>query len=153
MKLFPWQKTKPYFTPPEQHLIIEAVKSAEQQTSGEVRVFVEHRCRYVDALDRAVGIFGNLKMYETKDRNAVLIYVAIKDRQLAIYGDEGIHQKLGNEYWNKEVAKMIKEFNRENYAAGISKCVLEVGEALKSNFPYDKVTDKNELPDDIVFGR
>jgi len=153
MGLFFWIKKKEFFPQEETQLIVDAIKKAEQQTSGEVRVFVEGRCRYMNALDRAVEIFQNLKMNETADRNAVLVYVAIKDRQLAIFGDEGIHQKLGDEYWNKQVAKMIKEFNRENYAAGISKCVLDVGEALKSNFPYDKVTDKNELPDDIVFGR
>jgi len=153
MKLFPWQKPKQFFTEEERQKIIDAVKLAEQQTSGEVRVYVEGRCRYMDALDRAVEIFHGLKMNETADRNAVLVYVAVKDRQLAIFGDEGIHKKLGNDYWNRQVAKMIKEFNRENYADGISKCVLDVGEALKSNFPYNKDTDKNELPDDIVFGR
>jgi uncharacterized membrane protein len=153
MTLFPWQKTKQFFTPEENERIAAAIRKAEQQTSGEVRVFVEGRCRYVDAIDRAVEIFQNLKMQETKDRNAVLIYVAIKDRQLAIFGDEGIHLKCGNVFWSTEVLKMIKEFNRENYAEGITRCVLEVGEALKTNFPYDKDTDKNELPDEIVFGR
>jgi uncharacterized membrane protein len=153
MKLFPWQKTKAHFTRQEQQLIIEAVKSAEQQTSGEVRVFVESHCRYMDALDRAVEIFRGLKMNETADRNAVLVYVAIKDRQLAIFGDEGIHLRCGNAFWSSQVNRMIKEFNRENYAEGISKCVYDIGEALRSNFPYDRVTDKNELPDDIVFGK
>jgi uncharacterized membrane protein len=152
MSLFSFRK-KPYFSPEENEQITAAIQQAEQQTSGEVRVFVEGRCRYMDALDRAFEIFQNLKMNETADRNAVLVYVAIKDRQLAIYGDEGIHRKLGSAYWGQQVAKMIKEFNRENYAEGLSKCVFDVGEALKSNFPYDKVTDKNELPDDIVFGR
>lgn len=146
-------KKKPFFSPEENQQITAAIRKAEQQTSGEVRVFVEGRCRYMDALDRAFEIFQNLKMNETAERNAVLVYVAIKDRQLAIYGDEGIHQRCGDPFWTAEVKKMIKEFNRENYAEGITKCVLEVGQALKSNFPYDKDTDKNELPDDIVFGR
>src|ERR1044071_416353 len=107
MKIFPWQKRKPLFTPEENRQITEAIRQAEQQTSGEVRVFAESRCRYVDALDRAVEIFHGLKMNETADRNAVLIYVAIKDRQLAIFGDEGIHNKLGDEYWNRQVSKKI----------------------------------------------
>jgi uncharacterized membrane protein len=153
MKLFPWLKRKPFFSPEEARQIATAIRTAEQKTSGEVRVFVERRCRYVDALDRAVEIFRNLKMDQTKDRNAVLIYVATRDRQLAIYGDEGIHLRCGDAFWFSEVKKMIREFNQENYADGISKCVLDVGEALRSNFPYDKDTDKNELPDDIIFGR
>ena len=153
MRLFPWQKKKEFFTNEEKQQLVEAIQKAEQRTSGEVRVFVESRCRFVNALDRAQEIFFRLKMNETELRNATLIYVAVKDKQAAVFGDEGIHQKLGNEYWNREVAKMIKEFNRDNYAEGITKCVLDVGEALKSNFPYDRVTDKNELPDDIVFGK
>ena len=92
-------------------------------------------------------------MYKTDSRNAVLVYVAIKDKQLAVFGDEGIHQKVGNEYWANEVIKMITAFNRDNFAEGIRQCVLNIGEALCTHFPYDKNTDKNELPDDIVFGK
>ena len=147
------RKKKDFFTEAEKKGIIEAISNAERRTSGEVRVFVESRCRYVDAIDRAAEIFFQLKMERTDDRNAVLVYVAIKDRQLAVFGDEGIHRKVGNEYWNAEVKKMISIFNKENYAKGICQCVKDIGEALYHHFPYDKDTDKNELPDDIVFGR
>ena len=142
-----------FFSDEEKHTITEAVKKAEQRTSGEVRVFVEHRCRYVNAIDRAVEIFGNLQMYKTELRNAVLVYVATKDRQLAVFGDEGIHQKVGTGYWENEVKKMIAAFNRDDIAKGISECVLNIGEALSTHFPYNNDTDKNELPDDIVFGK
>ena len=150
MSLF---RRKEFFTDEEKQSIIDAVRNAEQRTSGEVRVFVESRCRYVNAIDRAVEIFENLQMQKTGLRNATLVYVAVKDRQLAVFGDEGIHQKVGNEYWANEVMKMIHAFNRDNIAEGISRCVLNIGEALATHFPYDKSTDKNELPDDIVFGR
>jgi uncharacterized membrane protein len=153
VNIFPWKRSKKFFTEEEQELIVEAVREAEHRTSGEVRVFVERRCRYVYAIDRTVEIFEQLKMDQTKDRNAVLVYVAIKDRQLAIFGDEGIHKKVGDEYWAAEVVKMIKAFNRENIADGIAQCVKDIGIALHEHFPYDKATDKNELPDDIVFGR
>jgi uncharacterized membrane protein len=113
---------------------------------------VESRCKYVDAIDRAAEIFFGLKMENTKDRNAVLLYVAMKDRQLAVFADEGIHKKLGQEYWNNEIKLLISNFNRNDYAAGIRQCVTDIGEALYSNFPFDNNTDKNELPDDIVFG-
>ena len=150
MSLF---RRKEFFTDEEKQSIIDAVRNAEQRTSGEVRVFVESRCRYVNAIDRAVEIFENLQMQKTALRNATLVYVATKDKQLAVFGDEGIHQKVGNEYWANEVMKMIHAFNRDNIAEGISRCVLNIGEALATHFPYDKSTDKNELPDDIVFGR
>jgi uncharacterized membrane protein len=144
---------KEFFTDEEKQSIVDAIQSAEQRTSGEVRVFVESRCRYVNAIDRAVEIFENLHMEKTELRNATLVYVAIKDHQLAVYGDAGIHQKVGDEYWANEVMKMIKAFNRDNIADGIRQCVLNIGEALATHFPYDKSTDKNELPDDIIFGK
>ena len=122
-------------------------------TSGEVRVFIENRCRYMDAFDRAAEIFYQLKMDKTDDRNAVLLYVALKDHQLAVFGDEGIHKKVGPEYWATELKKMIDAFDRENYAEGIRQCVVDIGEALHHHFPYNMDTDKNELPDDIVFGK
>jgi len=150
MSLF---RRKEFFTDEEKQSIIDAVRNAEQRTSGEVRVFVESRCRYVNAIDRAVEIFENLQMQRTELRNATLVYVATKDRQLAVFGDEGIHQKVGNEYWANEVMKMINAFNRDNIAEGIRQCVLNIGEALAMHFPYDRGTDKNELPDDIVFGK
>ena len=150
--MFPFRK-KEFFTDEEKESIVDAVRHAEQRTSGEVRVFVEHHCKYVNAIDRAIEIFGVLQMDKTALRNAVLVYVATKDRQLAILGDEGIHKKVGDAYWENEVKKMIGAFNRDNVAEGIRRCVLNVGEALCTHFPYDKDTDKNELPDDIVFGK
>ena len=153
MNIFPWNKKKEFFNDEEKRLIVDAIQNAERLTSGEVRVFVESKCSYVDAIDRAAELFFQLKMQETKDRNAVLVYVAMKDRQLAVFGDEGIHKKVGDEYWNTEVKKMISNFNRDNYAAGISEVVKDIGLALTQHFPYNNDTDKNELPDDIVFGK
>lgn len=148
-----FRKKKDFFTTEEKQLITEAIQRAEKLTSGEVRVFVEGKCSYVDAIDRAAELFFNLQMQKTEDRNAVLIYIAMTDHQLAVFGDEGIHKKVGNEYWNMEVKKMITNFNRENYAKGISEVVEDIGEALTKHFPYNNNTDKNELPDDIVFGK
>ena len=153
MRIFPWQKRKEFFTAEEKLGIVEAVRNSEHMTSGEVRVFVESRCSYMDAIDRAAELFFKLQMDETDDRNAVLVYVAIKDRQLAVFGDEGIHKKVGGEFWNSEVQKMISSFNNDNYAEGIKEVVIDIGDALTKHFPYNNDTDKNELPDDIVFGK
>lgn len=133
--------------------MLAAIQEAEQRTSGEVRIFVESRCRFVDPLDRAKEIFFELGMDKTKDRNASLVYVAVKDRQVAVFGDEGIHQKVGQKYWEDEVEKMLLYFKQQHLADGIVQCVNDIGEALHTYFPYEKDTDKNELPDDIVFGR
>lgn len=144
---------KGVFTEEENKQIVEAIRDAENQTSGEVRVFIESRCSFVDAMDRAAELFYQLEMDETKDKNAVLLYIALKDKQLAIYGDEGIYKKLGKEYWNQEIAKMIRNFDKADYARGICEVVNDIGEALKKEFPYNQVADKNELPDEIIFGK
>jgi uncharacterized membrane protein len=149
----PWQKKKEFFTEEEKQRLVAAIKQAEQNTSGEIRVFIESKCRFMDALDRAKEIFFRLEMDETEERNATLIYVAIKDKQAAIFGDQGIHQKVGDQYWQTEVLKMLQRFKHEQLAEGISLAVTDLGQALQHYFPYNKDTDKNELPDEIVFGR
>ena len=153
MALFPWQKKKEFFTRDEKARIVEAIQLAEQRTSGEVRVYVESHCRYVDPLDRAKEVFDSLKMSETDLRNATLVYVAVKDRQAAVFGDAGIHEKVGQKYWEEEVNKMLLTFRQQKLADGLLECIRDIGEALHYYFPYDSSTDKNELPDDIVFGR
>lgn len=132
--------------------MVAAVQHAEKNTSGEVRIFVESKCEYMDAVDRAKEIFFSLKMEKTKDRNAVLLYIAIDDRQLALFADEGIYQRLGQEYWDVQAKKMIALFTKDDYTGGVCLVVNEVGQALKAEFPYQK-DDKNELPDQIVFGK
>jgi uncharacterized membrane protein len=146
-------KKKGFFTTAEKNEIVDAIRAAEKRTSGEIRVFVESRCRFVDPLDRAAEVFWGLKMDQTAQRNAVLVYVAMKDRQLALFGDKGIHEKVGDTFWYEKVGTILSHFKKESYAEGIARIVGEVGEALHNHFPYDGKTDVNELPDDIVFGR
>ena len=146
-------RRKHLFTADEQHRVVEAIRMAEKQTSGEIRVFVESRCRFVDPVDRAAEVFWLLKMDQTADRNGVLVYVALKDRQIAVYGDKGIHEKVGDAFWNEKIRGILGHLKRQSYAEAIAQIVTEIGEALRTHFPYDKDTDVNELPDDIVFGR
>ena len=133
--------------------IVEAIRTAELKTSGEVRVYMESHCRFVDALDRAAEVFHGLSMEKTAESNAVLVYVAIKDQQLAVYADEGIYNRAGSGFWNEAVRNMLLHFNKNDYATGIADVVSQIGEALAHHFPYHSETDKNELPDDIVFGK
>jgi uncharacterized membrane protein len=149
----PFLSKKDFFSEEEKKLIVQAIRDAEHQTSGEIRVYVESRCRFVDAIDRATEVFTMLKMEQTKGHNAVLIYLAVKDRQLAIFGDYAIHEKVGEEFWQKEVRLMLSQFQKDHYSEAMVKVIHEIGAALKFHFPYDRQTDINELPDDIVFGR
>ena len=146
-------KKKPVFTVEENERIVSAIREAEKRTSGEIRIYLEPKNPLVDILERAAFLFFKLKMDQTDQRNAVLLYIAFEHKELALFGDTGIHEKVGNEYWANEVMKMINAFNRDNIAEGIRQCVLNIGEALAMHFPYDRNTDKNELPDDIVFGK
>ncbi|WEK35875.1 MAG: TPM domain-containing protein [Candidatus Pseudobacter hemicellulosilyticus] len=153
MGFSPFSRPKEFFSLEEKQKVKEAIEAAERRTSGEIRVYVESRCRFVNPLDRAAELFWGLKMDYTKDHNGVLVYVAIKDHQFAVLADSGIHEKVGNEFWNKEVAAMTRHFKENHYADAIIQVINDVGEALRTHFPYDGETDKNELPDDIVFGR
>ncbi len=145
-------KKKSFFSKEDEERMVQAIRFAEKQTSGEVRLFVESHCSYIQPIDRAKELFAELKMTATKDRNGVLLYFAMKDRQMAIWGDEGIHQKMGQGFWEKEVAKILADFKREHFVDGICNMIQAVGEALKENFPYAS-DDKNELDDTIVFGK
>jgi uncharacterized membrane protein len=147
------KKPQHFFSAGEQDEIVAAIKNAEKHTSGEVRVFIESRCAFMDAIDRASEIFYYLKMNETEMRNATLVYVALKDKQLAIFGDQGIYEKAGKDFWNNAVINMLTHFDKAHYAHGIAETVKEIGDTLAAYFPYDAAVDKNELPDEIVFGK
>lgn len=149
--MWPFPRKKPFFTKEENERIIQSIREAEMQTSGEVRIFVESHCKYVDPLDRAAEIFTKLKMEETRYRNGVLFYIAIKDRQLAIFADSGIHAATGNEHWKSTVRQILSVFSKDSITAGIVASITAIGEALKTHFPYDRSVDKNELPDEIIF--
>ena len=146
-------KQQKFFSAEEETKIVDAIRAAEQQTSGEVRLYIENKNRFVNPLDRAAEIFLQLKMHETANRNGVLIYVAMQHHELAVFADEGIYNKAGQQFWNNAVQTMISEFKKDNYAEGLVEVIHKTGQLLKTHFPYDSTTDKNELPDDIVFGR
>ena len=132
---------------------MEAIRIAERETSGEIRIYVESKNPFMDPIDRAKEIFFQLKMHNTAHRNGVLLYIAMKDHELALFGDEGIHNKVGADYWRNAVKNMIAQFANQHIADGIEQCVSQIGQTLKETFPYEATTDKNELPDDIVFGK
>lgn len=145
-------KKKSFFPEADEERMVQAIRSAEMQTSGEIRVFIENHCAYINAIDRAMELFPQLDMHQTKERNGVLLYFAMKDKQLAILADEGIYQKMGQIFWDNEVKQIIAAFREQHFIDGICQMIGDVGQALKTHFPYQR-DDRNELPDGIVFGR
>lgn len=138
-----------FFTTEQQHEIVEAIRQAEANTSGEIRVHIENHCRG-DIMDRSAMVFNILKMNETAERNGVLIYLAIKDKKFSIIGDEGINKMVEHDFWNDVKDMMAGHFRSGNFTEGIIQGVLRVGEKLKTFFPH-KTDDINELSDDISF--
>ncbi len=140
-----------FFNSEQQRQIVDAIKAAELNTSGEVRVHVENHCKG-DVLDRSVMVFNMLKMKETAARNGVLIYLAVADRKFAIIGDEGINRLVEHDFWNDVKDEMAKCFREGDFTGGVTSGILRIGEKLKAFFPYQS-DDVNELPDDISFGK
>jgi uncharacterized membrane protein len=146
-------KQKEFFTDEEHQRLVDAIKMAEKETSGEIRLYVESKSKSKEPIDRARKLFLQLKMDKSEQHNAILIYVAANNRQAAVYGDEGIHQKVGEKYWQGVLAKMLHHFKQEKLTHGICLGIEDLGQALKSHFPYNNNTDKNSLPDEIIFGK
>ena len=141
---------KQFFTEPEQQKIVEAIKNAEQQTSGEIRVHVEPDCKG-DAYHRAKDVFEKLGMHATELKNAVLFYIAYKDKKFAILGDKGIHEKVTQHFWDEVKELMRADFKNGKYSDGLCLGIEKTGEKLKTYFPH-QIDDTNELSNDISFG-
>ena len=126
-----------------------AIHTAEQQTSGEIRVCVAKHCKG-DPTASAIKKFHLLEMDKTELRNAVLIYVCPDDHKAAIIGDCGIDAIAGSIFWDAALSEMFSHFRDDAIAEGICKGVAIVGGLIKEKFPYSE-SDKNELSDEIVF--
>jgi uncharacterized membrane protein len=139
-----------YFSEEQKQQIVNAIKEAELNTSGEIRVHIENHCK-VDVMDRAATLFAKLKMHKTELRNGVLFYLAYKDHKFAILGDAGINQKVPDGFWDQIKETMVNKFKQEEFAEGLSTGIKLAGEQLKKHFPYQS-DDVNELSDEISFG-
>ena len=140
-----------FFTQKDQDLIVEAIREAEQNTSGEIRVHIESKCKE-DVLDHAAYFFEKLEMHETQLRNGVLIYLAVDDRKFAILGDVGINQVTPDNFWDEIKENMLNHFRENKFTEGLITGIRMIGDALKANFPYQS-DDVNELSDEISFGK
>ena len=139
------------FSESDREQIIAAIKAAELQTSGEIQVHIENHCKG-DLMDRAAEVFEMLKMYQTKDRNGVLFYLAVEDHKFAILGDAGINRVVEEDFWETIKNQMQELFRKGSFTEGLSLGIKLAGHKLQSHFPYDGDTDINELPDEISFG-
>lgn len=139
-----------FLTEKEEQQIIDAIARAEEKTSGEIRIHIEHHCE-VEPLKRASVIFHELGMDETHLQNGVLIYVATEDHKVAVYAGKGIHEQVEDEFWNDILTLIIRHFKEDAFEEGIEKAVNRVGDKLAELFPFHEKGDVNELPDEISY--
>jgi uncharacterized membrane protein len=139
-----------FFTREQKDRITAAVREAELNTSGEIRVHIERKCKG-EALDRAAYLFGRLNMHRTRQRNGVLFYLAIDDHKFAILGDAGINAVTPDDFWAVISSRMEELFRQGEFTRGLVTGITMAGEQLSEHFPY-RDDDVNELADDISFG-
>ena len=133
----------------EDRRIVEAIKQAELNTSGEIKVHIENHCRG-KVEERSLFIFNRLKMNDTQQHNGVLIYLAVRDHKFAILGDEGINNVVKPDFWTDIRDLMATAFRESRFADGLEQGIMRCGEKLKTYFPY-QTDDINEIPDEISY--
>ena len=134
---------------PDQRRVVDAIGAAESNTSGEIRVHITPKCGN-DVMKDAAKTFNRLKMYKTRHRNGVLIYVAFESRRFAILGDAGINNVVPQGYWEAEKDTLLEHLKAGDPATGLCKVIASVGEKLKSYFPIEE-DDENELSNEISY--
>ncbi|WP_040248449.1 TPM domain-containing protein [Psychroserpens mesophilus] len=143
-------KVEAFLSVDEEQEIIEAIRTAEQNTSGEIRIHIENSSK-LDAFNRAMEVFHFLKMDNTKQQNGVLIYVAVEDKTFVIYGDKGVNDVVPKGFWDSTKDVIQSHFKHGNFKQGLIEGVLKAGKQLETHFPWIH-GDTNQLPDDISKG-
>lgn len=143
--------TEDFLSQTEEQEIVAAIVQAEKETSGEIRVHIEEFSD-LPVLERAQQVFKILQMHKTSARNGVLFYVAVKNRQFAIIGDNGIDAVVPYDFWEATKKKVIDHFKTNQFKQGLIAGILHTGKQLKHFFPYQGTNDINELPNEISRG-
>lgn len=143
-------KVTDFLSKEEEQEIVEAIRMAEKNTSGEIRVHLE-KTTSIDAYDRAKEVFHELKMDETELQNGVLIYLAVEDHHFVICGDKGINDVVQDDFWNCTRDIMVTHFKNGNFKQGLIDGITRAGEQLQLYFPYLE-GNTNELTNDISKG-
>jgi uncharacterized membrane protein len=144
-------RTKEFLSKLEHDRIVLAIRDAESKTSGEIRVFVQRGKLNADPLIVARKKFQRLGMHKTRERNAVLIFLAPRAHKFAVVGDKAIHEECGEEFWQQVVSGMRIHFQNEKFSQALTEAINEVGKVLAAHFPKTR-TNPNELPDEIIEG-
>jgi uncharacterized membrane protein len=140
-------KTENFLTSKQEAEIVEAIRIAEENTSGEIRVHIEDKSEK-PSIERAKEVFNTLEMFKTEARNGVLFYINVSGNQFAIIGDEGIDKVVPTDFWESTKDIVLNNFAEKKYKKGLVEGIKKAGEQLKHYFPYQS-DDTNELPNEI----
>jgi len=143
-------KVEDFLTKEDEQEIVEAIRMAEKETSGEIRVHIE-KSTSMDAYNRAMEVFHMLKMDQTQLKNGVLIYLAVKDHSFVICGDKGINDVVQNDFWDCTKDIMVAHFKNGNFKQGLIDGIARAGEQLRNYFPWEH-GDTDELSNEISKG-
>jgi uncharacterized membrane protein len=144
-------RSKEFLSKLEHDRIVHAIRESESKTSGEIRVYVQRGKFKADPLVAAQKKFQQLQMHKTGERNAVLIFVAPREHKFAVVGDRAIHDKCGDEFWQRVVEGMRTHFQNEKFSHALIEAISEIGKLLAAHFPKT-LGNANELPDDVIEG-
>jgi uncharacterized membrane protein len=142
-------RTREFLSKLEHDRILQAIRDAESRTSGEIRVYVQRGKLNADPLVVAQKKFQRLRMHKTRNRNAVLIFVAPRAHKFAVVGDKAVHEKFGEEFWQRVVDLMRAHFQNGKFSQALVGAIEETGKLLSAHFPK-RSASPNELPDDVI---
>ena len=135
----------------------QSVAQSELKHSGEIRICVEaalptsYLWRGLQARDRAVMLFGKLRVWDTAHNNGVLIYLLLAERKVEIVADRGLNEKVTSQQWHDLIKHMGAEFKTGKYEVGLEHAVLAVTGLLIQHFPLsDGEKHHNELPNQPI---
>lgn len=143
-------KREEFISKKDEEVIVEAIQTSEKTSSGEIRVHIEATSK-TPLKKRCQEIFQDLEMDQTELRNGVLFYLAVEDRKFYIFGDDGIHEKVPENFWESTKEVMQAHFKKGAFKEGLVEGILLAGEQLKTHFPHAD-DDINELSDEISRG-
>lgn len=141
-------KPKQFFQQIDRNRIVAEIGKAERQTTGEIRVFISHQF-HRDPVQAAQKQFRRLRMNRTRERNAVLIFVAPESRNFAVVGDEAIHKKCGAEFWTSVSQGIETAFHQGDFTGGLEEAVRRSGQLLAEHFPR-RNPGPNQLPNTVA---
>jgi uncharacterized membrane protein len=134
----------------DRNKVTQAIEHAERRTSGEICVSVA--TFFWGSVEKAADkAFVRMGVARTKDRNGVLFFIVPSRRKFVVLGDQGIHERVGQEFWNRVSAAVSGKFRQGDFTGGLVSGINEIGEQLAQHFPYNPTTDQNELTNDVDF--